>query len=62
LAGKDVVQKCDLCVDRTDRGQVPACVHHCPTEALVFGNPNTLSERIQQRRAESMTRERRSSL
>jgi molybdopterin-containing oxidoreductase family iron-sulfur binding subunit len=62
LAGKDIVQKCDLCVDRTDLGQLPACVHHCPTEALVFGNPNTLPERIQKRRAESVTRERRSSL
>ena len=51
---KNIVQKCDLCVDRTDRGQVPACVHHCPTEALIFGNPNNLSERIQKRRAESM--------
>jgi len=62
LAGKDIVQKCDLCVDRIDRGQLPACVHHCPTEALIFGNPNTLPERIQKRRAESMVRERHSSL
>ena len=51
---KNIVQKCDLCVERTDRGQLPACVHHCPTEALIFGDPRILSERIQKRQAESM--------
>lgn len=59
---KNIVQKCDLCVDRTDRGRLPACVHHCPTEALIFGDPKILSERVQKRRAEGMARERHSIL
>jgi molybdopterin-containing oxidoreductase family iron-sulfur binding subunit len=54
VVDKGIVQKCDLCVDRIDRGQVPACVHHCPTGALVFGNPNNLSDRMQKRQAESV--------
>ena len=57
---KNVVQKCDLCVARIDQGQLPACVHHCPTGALIFGDPNLLSEQIRQRRAENTLRERHS--
>jgi len=33
------VQMCDLCVNRTARGLMPACVHHCPTRALFYGTP-----------------------
>ena len=55
---KNVVQMCDLCIERTDKGQLPACVHHCPTGALVFGDPNLLSEQVRQRQAENIVRER----
>jgi len=55
---KNIVQMCDLCVERIDQGLLPACVHHCPTGALIFGDPNLLSEQIRQRRAESIRRER----
>jgi carbon-monoxide dehydrogenase iron sulfur subunit len=30
------VVKCDLCIERTEAGQAPACVSACPTKALVF--------------------------
>jgi Fe-S-cluster-containing dehydrogenase component len=33
--GKAVV-KCDLCIERTEAGQEPACVVSCPTGALQF--------------------------
>ncbi|HUX03110.1 MAG: 4Fe-4S dicluster domain-containing protein [Phycisphaerae bacterium] len=33
--GRAVV-KCDLCIERTEAGQAPACVSACPTKALVF--------------------------
>jgi len=33
--GKAVV-KCDLCIDRTEAGEEPACVTACPTGALEF--------------------------
>ncbi len=33
--GKAVV-KCDLCIERTEAGQEPACVASCPTGALQF--------------------------
>ena len=33
-----VVQKCNLCVPRLDKGDVPACAEVCPTSCRVFGN------------------------
>lgn len=30
-------QKCDMCVDRLDRGEAPVCVLSCPLRALDFG-------------------------
>lgn len=35
--------KCDLCMDRVDEGKEPRCVAVCPTDALRFGKPETLS-------------------
>ena len=57
ISEKNMVQKCDLCVERIDQGQLPSCVHHCPTGALIFGDPNLLSERILKRRVESFVSE-----
>jgi len=33
--GKTVV-KCDLCIERTEQGEQPACVEACPTQALAL--------------------------
>jgi carbon-monoxide dehydrogenase iron sulfur subunit len=37
-----VATKCDGCVDRRRAGEEPACVEACKTDALLFGDLNTL--------------------
>ena len=44
--GKAVV-KCDLCIERTEAGEEPACVAACPTGSLRFVE---LDEMLAQRR------------
>lgn len=41
--------KCDLCIDRTEAGEEPACVAACPTKALRFVE---LDEHLRRRRRE----------
>lgn len=51
-AGK--VIKCDLCMDRIDRGQEPACVTACTTHALRFVNPNAQSAKTREAHGQKM--------
>jgi|SRR5581483_11710675 len=43
-----VVEKCDLCMKRVDRGEVPACVETCPSKVRVFGDINDASSKAAQ--------------
>ncbi len=43
---KEVAQKCDLCVDRLDRGLQPACVAACPSHCIYSGDIREITERL----------------
>lgn len=36
------IQKCDMCFDRLERGQQPACTAACPEKATIFGDRDEL--------------------
>ena len=48
---KDIVRACNLCVERVNRGLKPSCVHHCPTNALYFGDCNVFASKMPVNRA-----------
>jgi tetrathionate reductase subunit B len=33
-----VVDKCTFCVQRVDKGKIPACVETCPSKVRLFGD------------------------
>ena len=41
---KEVAQKCDLCVERLDKGLQPACVAACPSRCIYFGDIEEITE------------------
>lgn len=43
------IQKCNLCWDRLQEGQQPACVANCPAKALLFGKRSDLLETAKER-------------
>jgi Fe-S-cluster-containing dehydrogenase component len=47
------IQKCTLCWERLQKGNLPACVEACPAEALMFGKRRELIEEARQRIAKS---------
>ena len=41
--GEDgLMQKCDMCLDRIEIGQMPMCAATCPTQALRWGTPEEI--------------------
>ena len=48
-AKTDKMQKCTLCVDRTQVGLEPACIKACPTGTLQFGTKGDLVSMAQHR-------------
>lgn len=47
------VAKCDMCIERLERGEAPACVEACPVEATVSGTREELLAEAHRRIEES---------
>jgi len=47
------IVKCDMCYDRLQEGQLPACVEGCPAEALKYGTRKELIAEARKRMADS---------
>jgi Fe-S-cluster-containing dehydrogenase component len=45
---QETAVKCDLCIDRLEDHQAPACYAVCPTRCISWGETKALSERIVQ--------------
>jgi Fe-S-cluster-containing dehydrogenase component len=55
------VDKCNMCMHRVQRGQLPACVEICPTRAITFGDASDpdsdVSRLLRARRAKPLEAE-----
>jgi [DsrC]-trisulfide reductase subunit O len=60
--GKGCVEACTLCVQRVDKGQLPACVEACPEGAMLFGDLKDPNSEISRRIAQEATTEVRADL
>lgn len=52
---KPVALKCDHCIERQRKGDIPACVEACKVDALVFGELNELVKTARTRLSESVS-------
>ncbi len=43
---KEIAQKCDLCAERLDRGQTPACAAICAGHCIYFGTVDEVAEKL----------------
>lgn len=52
--GGRVVTKCDLCIERLEVGEEPACVAGCPTGALRFETTEEVAKKARRQAAEKV--------
>ncbi|MDT8447722.1 MAG: 4Fe-4S dicluster domain-containing protein [bacterium] len=59
---RGVVEKCNFCAERIDRGQMPHCVETCKEGVLTFGNLNDPNSEVRQVLKEKKTIQRKPAL
>ena len=43
---RETAVKCDLCVERLENGQAPACYSVCPTRCITWGETRVLADHL----------------
>ncbi|MCX6012003.1 MAG: 4Fe-4S dicluster domain-containing protein [Chloroflexi bacterium] len=51
---KNVIEKCNMCLDRIEKGMKPACVQVCPSKAIYFGETNNIIRQMQEQRMDQV--------
>jgi formate dehydrogenase iron-sulfur subunit len=46
---REVAMLCDLCYERLQNNQEPACSQACPTGCIIWGDMDTISQEIERR-------------
>ncbi len=46
---KDIVQICNMCMQRVTKGEKPSCVKHCITQCLHFGTEEEIKKLVAER-------------
>jgi Fe-S-cluster-containing dehydrogenase component len=59
---RGVVEKCNMCAERIDRGLQPLCVGVCPSKALTFGDLNDPTSAVRKLIDEHLPRQRKPEL
>lgn len=45
-AEKEIAVKCDLCIDRLEKNEPPACTSVCATQSIFFGDTRQFADKI----------------
>lgn len=45
---------CDLCAERTAKGKLPTCVHHCQTGCMSYGTVQELADKASESRKQAL--------
>ena len=52
---KDIVQMCNMCMQRVTKGEKPSCVKHCMTQCLHFGTEEEMNKLVAERGSRTIT-------